>query len=822
VVDEVSDSPIGRGQPINVNSADVQIKSARAVRLDISTGDIKTQEIDLLAEVARSTSAQTKTLEKTFGEIKGGLSDSDINKITEAIKSGMIAAGTSATAAGGEGAVHPGTASISQADVRATVKGFQIVSETLNKYTDSLDILNRTTKETDARLAEPTIKLKDSSKAEEALREEVENAKGAFSEFHKDMVSFIKSGATVQLRRNFENLATSMFRFGETLTDVRGSFRNVSQDFKKYDALLKSGQVNLDDFITQIGSTVQGTLSLDHTIDAMEKAMQSGAVTPFATLGSTLTEVRQNLFDFREGLATEGFNWASALDTTEFSAAAIELVGIERRASLQADINNIDTRRNVAEQLRTMQSIGFMTGKSLDQLVEINRKTAEELTELEALGAVSQTTRQNTQSFMNFLKAQGAGGEAIANIIGKSLRYGERGLAVAMSEDATLRTLFQQNPEFREVFNRLTSGRAVGLQEAAAPLQQIQQRGGITLPDVRAFKGIGIDQREAGGVAVGINEIFTDFNKRMGKFTDAQEGPLAKADDAIRSIEDVIKQNLPKAATNMLNLVIALGANVIALWANTAALGAGLFGRMFGRGKGGIGAAASTAVAGKGIASKGIQASAAATMAGKGALAGVGMTPGIASTAAKMGLAGSVLKGGGGLLAKALPGLGTAISGGLAVSDFMEGDMLGGVGHSAAAIASLFPGIGTAIAFAIEGGLLAREITGEDAPEMKPGAGPTTAAIPKAPGTSSGGKGMIQLMQQEITVLQTMLSVMVTGNEISQDIRNRISLGAGPVVEGPNPGGRAPAGRTRSRDNAPFADRLASSGKRVTDGFLVS
>ena len=396
MVDEVSDSPIGRGQPINVNNADVQIKSARAVRLDISTGDIKTQEIDLLAEVARATSAQTQTLEKTFGEIKGGLSESDINKITEAIKAGMIAAGTSASAAagGGEGAAHPGTPTVSQADVRATVKGFHIVSETLNKYTESLDILNRTTKQTEARLDELTKTLGSSEKAEEALRKEVENARGAFSEFHKDMGAFVKSGATVQLRRNFENLTTSMFKFGETLTDVRGSFRNVSQDFKKYDALLKSGQVNLDDFVTQIGSTVQGTLSLDHTIDAMEKAMQAGAVTPFAILGSTLTEVRQNLFDFREGLATEGFDWASALDTTEFSAAAIELVGIERRASLQADINNIDTRRNVAEQLRTMQSIGFMTGKSLDQLVEINRKTAEELTELEALGAVSQTTRQ--------------------------------------------------------------------------------------------------------------------------------------------------------------------------------------------------------------------------------------------------------------------------------------------------------------------------------------------------------------------------------------------------------------------------------------------
>jgi hypothetical protein len=835
VVDEVSDSPIGRGQSIKVNDADVQM-SAKAVRLDVSSGDIITAQETLLQEVCQCISAQTTILKKEFADLKatikasgggmGGGSD-QMENLIDAVKAQgrLVSAGGGGGGAGGGGGGENVISELGDpatiANIRASVKGFHVVSETLDRYQKALEITNRTTKQTEQRLKKLTETLGDSEKAEEALAKETKIAREAFSKFHKDMGRFVTSGVMVQIQRTFEDLATTLFRFGERLGDVRGAWGDVKRDLEQYDSLLKSGQVNLLDFATQLGSGTRGLMSLDATVEAMNKSMQANAVTPFATMGDTVDEIRASLFQFRENLELEGFDWKAAMDSAEMTSAMIELAGLERRASVSSDIRDIDTRRNVGAQLKVMQDISFVTGKSLNELIEINRKVAEEVTELEVLGAVSQSTAANLKNLGVFFEAQGKEGAPAYQAILKLFKYGESGIPKALAENPGLAVMIQQNPELMQTANKIMGGRT-NLQDIMDPLRSMQNRGGLRHPDITQLEGAKIDRADLAATKMSFNAIFTNIDERLAKFD--PDAPTSRWDDMFRGFQDTIKQNFPDAATNMIILAGAVALNTAALLKNTwALLFGGLFrgiGKLFGRSAGAAsGASAGVGAAGAGIAGasvmKNMRASASSMLRGS-SLAGATTSLGAAGAGVKagagvVGMAGGAARAGGSLLAKLVPGLGTAISGGLAVSDFMEGDVLGGVGHSAAAIASLFPGIGTAIAFAIEGGLLARELTGEDTGEAQAPSGPESAGIPRAPSGRTGSKNMAQMMSEEIGVLRDMLSVLVAANEINRGIKDKISLGGNPSVVGPEPGGRPSSQTTTGRSRGPnpaFATRI--------------
>lgn len=822
MVDNVSDAPIGRGQPININEADVNIASARAVRLNPSTGDPVSAEEDLLRDVRSSVDSETSTLQKEFNQLRGQMTE-----LIDAVKSQARLASTGGGGGGAEGAADAmkemgSPASI--ANIRASVKGFHNVSTVLDLYETKLMNMAKTEEERKQAIEEEISTIKDEERKRERHTQLLRENNLYLGEFVKDMGKLVKSGFLVQFRRNLEELPNELFRMGESLGDFRGAFSDVKRDLQEYDQLLKSGQVSLDDFVTQLGSGVRGLMSLDATVEAMNKSMQANAVTPFVTFGNTLHEVRQNLFDFRETLEAQGFDWASAMDTTEMSAAMIELVGIERRSSLQSGIENITTRRSTFEQLQLMREIAFSTGKSLDQLIDINRKTAEELSELEALGAVSQTTRQNAQNLINFLKAQGPEGDAVAQSIMSSLQFGEQGLAVAMSKDANLRILMQQNPEFREVFQRLTAGKQMNLQDTLAPLQSLQARGGITLPDIKAFEGIGADRRQLGGVAAGVNAIFTNFDDRMAAFQDAQEGTFSGLDDTFREFRDFMKQNLPDAATNMLILATAIGANIFALGKNTLALlGGG--GSIGGRGRGGVGRAAAT------IGGTAGAAGAARFAAGGGSLAGA-----TTSMGAQIGPAVAAQQGGrsgfrlpsigpkGGSLAAIAAGMlaepiGQAVGGDTGGEiGSVAGDVIGMAG-TGALIGSFIPGIGTAIGAGI-GGLVGLGMNASNIEQMfsgdvpkTTGVGPMQAAIPRAPTEGAAGRAMVTMLAKDVNLQQEILRVLMEGNEISQGIKSKIGFDGGSSTTSPTPGGRPP--RPQSIDmrgkKAPFAEKMPAA-----------
>jgi len=85
---------------------------------------------------------------------------------------------------------------------------------------------------------------------------------------------------------------------------------------------------------------------------------------------------------------------------------------------------------------------------------------------------------------------------------------------------------------------------------------------------------------------------------------------------------------------------------------------------------------------------------------------------------AAKGAAGVAVKGAGGLLAKAggksllkkIPGLGALAGAGFAASRLMNGDLTGAIGEMASGLASIVPGVGTAMSVAIDAGLAARDM----------------------------------------------------------------------------------------------------------------
>jgi hypothetical protein len=106
-------------------------------------------------------------------------------------------------------------------------------------------------------------------------------------------------------------------------------------------------------------------------------------------------------------------------------------------------------------------------------------------------------------------------------------------------------------------------------------------------------------------------------------------------------------------------------------------------------------------VAGKGVAGE----------TGKAALKTVAKEAGkeAVKTAGKKGLAKVALKGAGTLAAKATPGLGLLISGGMSVKRMFDGDFMGAGMELASGVASLAPGLGTAASIAIQTALIAKD-----------------------------------------------------------------------------------------------------------------
>lgn len=96
----------------------------------------------------------------------------------------------------------------------------------------------------------------------------------------------------------------------------------------------------------------------------------------------------------------------------------------------------------------------------------------------------------------------------------------------------------------------------------------------------------------------------------------------------------------------------------------------------------------------------------------------VGKIGKIGALAGGIGMAGGLLKGSGTVLksagkigGKLLPGVGLALGAGFAYDRFKKGDYLGALGEAVSGLTSLVPGIGTAASLAIQGGLMARDLS---------------------------------------------------------------------------------------------------------------
>ena len=174
----------------------------------------------------------------------------------------------------------------------------------------------------------------------------------------------------------------------------------------------------------------------------------------------------------------------------------------------------------------------------------------------------------------------------------------------------------------------------------------------------------------------------------------------------------------------------------------------------------------------------GLLSNAASKAAGSLASLGTDVAPAATQAATKAGLwAGA--KSVGKTALKALPGVGLAMGAYGAYSRIKEGDYLGALGEAASGIAGLVPGIGTAAAVAIQGGLAYRDITKASAEQINQASANNTRSAGEVVAAGTDAKNNVTLAADETgsLVKDSANSVMNTISSLGSAVSGWIGLG---------------------------------------------
>lgn len=736
---------------INVGTANVGTLNVQ--RLATNTGDPKSAESDLLADMKGFMKNTDKTLSAILGHIKGtgaaaGISsdvvkDSEgaVDKLTKSLTSisedlKMISARMGELGMATEGATH---------QTHLNLAANRANHQTIHDLDKVLNDLNKTIKD---KLYYDIISLDDAFK-------------------------LFKRGVMTEFGESINTINTQAQHLGRRLTDFGNITRAVTDKFNTYMNLSAAGLVDFKDILIDFFPSILGDRdNLASTFKVVKESMQSGLISPIGHFGETIMDVGKNFRSLRDQFDDRfNFDFFERMGFEEANASIVALYDSQRRANLNASIRDVNIQRNIAGQLKIMDVIAQNTGQTVEELIKMTRKDTRDTANLNAAGIISDFQKQNYDLIIKALR--GSGQEATANMLMDVIRQGGSVEAYLGKNQETAQGLAATGNI--DVLRRLA---ALGNQNMSEK-DTLSQVGSIT----RDFGG-GPQLGVAGAQVIdpNVQAIIGEAGLARQKWLDGRGADQDTLGGFSRKVMDFFANVFPTQTTMM---IAAIAANTVALIANTVALSKGGIGGLFGGlGKGFSKMGKPFAAAGRGIAKGAGMLGGLAGMSNAmdyvpvdSILNGKSLSPfksGIEAGAkfAGKGMGKGLLKG----LLKKIPLLGLGIGGFLAVQRLMDGDILGAGGELLSGAASLFPGLGTAASVAIDTGLAARDagvFGGSVAPAgMADMATPVNGNVSDmTPPTKVGEDTMLDLIKKQNQTLDDLRDLFQENNNISDVIK---------------------------------------------------
>jgi hypothetical protein len=759
-------------------------KEMTVERLSVNTNDTKSAESDLMLEVAKAITEQTKTLGDVLREIRaqskdqlaafkalakdldpkdmpaamanalktlgvgspsgdGGTTaavnqvDTDLKKslkdLSDAIKglAGTETAGTGDSGGGSPGS-GPGEAK-QQAKNFGRAVSFAEAFISSTKLGDLEAAINRR-QEIEDDLNEELLKAGKKQKASLGL--------------------FLADAAVSEINSNITNMIGSIQRATTSLFDMGKVTERITEQMNNAFAASTSGVTSFGDYFLDFApGFVRGGDNLKSTLATVKTSLEGGLINPLGTMGDDLFGVSEALYKTRSDFRSQGVDAMSRMGFEESNEAIVGLFALERRRDVGASISSSMTTRNMAKQLEFAQLIATNTGQTALEVLKANQERAKEIANLQAGGVLGSPDGENfTKAMAAFT---GAGMTGFSDMIaGIAKAGGDPTLYLAQNQDfAQGLAATGKNAEFYDLVNAIRGG---------ADPNQIMQLAG------RMGGGVGGTSNAALSTVIG--DQMTNLAGESGmamKFKDAEEPDWLTG--AKTYITDLYNNNGGQLISSAVAFIANTGAlmlNTAALWANTGALGGGMLGGLMG-GLKGVG----RGIAGAGRGLKGI--------AGKG----LGMLAGGAGAAGSMAMAGGKAAAGGlgkmGLksLVKKIPIIGLLASLGFGASRAFSGDFSGAGLELASGLAGTLPGLGTAASLGIDAALAAKDMGAFG--EVSPSSSSSSSLVGPTQDTSSTNAGIRNDTQRLISETNRLLDrlLVLTQDEVDvlKDIKGNTS-----------------------------------------------
>lgn len=550
-----------------------KVRDAQFSRADIQTGEIKSLEGDILSEIKKSIDTQTQTLCDSFKKsIKDGCSggkggkggkgggggsggsggggrgtgkgkdDAIINALKE-INSAVLALGPQIAMAGGEGGDGGGGGGGFGGSRR-----YRALSNSIEELGQSVDDAGNV-----------TYKLTMSmDKIEEQIRE---NLNETIRNLNAEMTKTIRS---------FTHLST----FTDEVTDR----------FKKGMELASSSLLDFSDMYWEDTKKLVGAGdfgdSLVKTAEQIRKAVQDGVTSPMMMVQGDVRDVAREFKTLRADAESFGLDMYARVGWEEQNVLLGSLIDEQRRGSMQADFKDQGTRERAMEQLKFMTMVADNTGRSVKELMEMNKEQAKTFAELQGIGVI---TKEQAETF---------------KMMSKSAPPEVQGLLQKIAESSGSSAVFSQ--KFPDLFEDLSK---LGQQDLIQKLNDLSTSGlrGDELANAQTSilkealgdtagkfgkeaSAIMFQGREIQGLIGGVSQ--------MAKFQEGKghKSPIIRA---VNELGDFLENTFPlewaKSIFALSANTIAVTANTIAQWKSNRGIGGGGGGGRRGRGRGGGG-----------------------------------------------------------------------------------------------------------------------------------------------------------------------------------------------------------------------------------------
>ena len=374
----------------------------------------------------------------------------------------------------------------------------------------------------------------------------------------------------------FNNLVETLKDTISELTDLKKTTKETVEVMKQgieatRTGLVTAGRFFVDDWnqlwegagailtgdFNELGDSIKNTLV---TLEAAREAEGLGITSQLINqtesldqLGGYMKEARSELF--------KGNQLRQMMNDQEANAAIIEQLAIQRRAGVMGEISASELAMEAQKRAETLTLIAANTGATVGELMKRNKEAAKTFKELFALGAIS---KQQLRNFENIEAELGPMAEYIS-------RGGEVGFNMSL--------FAAQNQELYERFAR------------ANMIPQLEELFRVAREESGGeYKNFQAEMKRAmNAIGDGATEFKKSFGDTANLILDGQQGffaevgasarTMSKLDQSINNQDSWLAQTWASVKSffdNMFpggstGLAVAIGANTVALWANTAA-----------------------------------------------------------------------------------------------------------------------------------------------------------------------------------------------------------------------------------------------------------